>query len=105
VTEAELQEQVRLMCGQLRLYHYHVRNSRGSAPGFPDCFIMNHAGRIIFRELKRESGQLTREQRVIGYALQAGGHDWAVWRPADLRDGSIGAELAALAGHKLRVTA
>jgi len=103
MTERELQEQVRLMCTQLGLYHYHTHDSRHSAPGFPDCWILNaRTGRVIYRELKTQTGQLTTRQKALGYALTAGGHDWTVWRPHDLMDGSVGAELAALAGHKVR---
>ena len=102
MTERELQEQVRLMCTQLGLYHYHTHDSRRSNSGFPDSFIMNRrTGRIFWRELKTQSGQITSEQRAVGYALAAGGHDWSVWRPADLLDGSIAAALAALAGLKV----
>ena len=102
MTERELQEQVRLMCTQLGLYHYHTHDSRRSNSGFPDSFIMNRrTGRLIWRELKTQYGQITSDQRAVGYALTAGGHDWAVWRPADLLDGSIAAELAALAGLKV----
>ena len=56
----------------------------------------------MFRELKTQAGKLTAEQRMMGYALAAGGHDWAVWRPSDLFDGSIGTQLAVLAGSRVR---
>ena len=99
MTERELQEQVRLMCSQLGLYHYHAHDSRRSQGGFPDSWIINlRTGKAMFRELKTQAGQLTSEQKALGYALQAGGHDWAVWRPGDLIDGSIGAQLGQLAG-------
>ncbi|MCW2900619.1 MAG: hypothetical protein JWO67_2884, partial [Streptosporangiaceae bacterium] len=52
--------------------------------------------RIIFRELKSADGQLTGEQRRVGYLLQAAAQDWAVWRPADLVSGRIERELAAI---------
>lgn len=103
MTERELQNQVQLMCAQLGLYHYHAHDSRRSASGFPDSWIINlRTGRAMFRELKTATGQLTPEQKHLGYALAAGGHDWQVWRPADLRDGTIARQLAHLAG-KLRL--
>jgi hypothetical protein len=103
MTEAELQESVRRMCADLGLYHYHPHDSRRSASGFPDSWILNkRTGRVIYRELKTQSGQLTSEQKAIGYALTAGGHDWQVWRPNDLLDGTIGAQLCQLAGLKAR---
>lgn len=103
MTERELQEQVRLMCAQLGLYHYHTHDSRRSQAGWVDSTIINtRTGRLMFRELKTQSGQMTADQKMIGYALTAGGFDWALWRPADLIDGAIAAELAALAGLKVR---
>ena len=105
MTERELQEQVRLMCAQLGLYHYHPHDSRRSEAGWPDSSIINlRTGRLIFRELKSQTGCQSPAQKVMAYAMIAGGHDYAVWRPADLLDGSIGAELAALAGHRVRMT-
>lgn len=99
MTEAELQEHVRYLCHDLRLYHYHTHDSRRSTQGFPDSFIMNcTTGKFLFRELKSASGQLTSEQRVFGYRARAGGADWAVWRPADLHAGRIQHELTELAG-------
>lgn len=104
MTEAELQEHVRYLCRDLRLYHYHTHDSRRSTQGFPDSFIMNTTtGAIMFRELKAANGQLTPEQRVFGYRARAGGHDWDVWRPSDLACGRVSRELADLA--RLRRTA
>lgn len=111
MTERELQEAVRLMCAQLGLYHYHPHDSRRSSAGWPDSVIISHrpglpgTGRgIIFRELKTQSGQLSADQKQVGYLLLACGLSWEVWRPADLFDGTIGAQLAALAGHRARRT-
>lgn len=103
MTEKELQDRVQAICSQLGLYHKHDHDSRRSTAGFPDSFIMNmRTGHIMFRELKSSTGQLDSEQRRVGYALRAGGHDWAVWRPAHLTGGLIGQELARLAGHRPR---
>jgi hypothetical protein len=94
---------VRLMCAQLSLYHYKRRGSRRSSGGFPDSWIINlKTGRAMFRELKAQAGKLTPDQRMLGYALAAGGHDWAVWRPSDYADGTIGTQLAILAGSRVR---
>jgi hypothetical protein len=104
MTEAELQEKVRAMCAQLGLYHYHPHDSRRSSAGWPDSVIISQrTRRMIFRELKTESGTLTSEQKRVGYLLVAAGEDWAVWKPHDLHDGSIGAELAWLAGYRQAV--
>jgi hypothetical protein len=101
VTEAELQEQVRLMCAQLGLYHFHPHDSRRSQAGWPDSVIIGPDGTMLFRELKTASGQLSSDQKRVAYLLKAGGHDFQVWRPADLIGGHIGAQLASLAGHRL----
>jgi hypothetical protein len=95
-----LQESVRQMCLDLGLYHYHTHDSRRSNSGYPDSFIMNlRTGRHLWRELKTQAGQLSSMQKAVCYALTAGGADCATWRPADLLDGTIGAELARLAGY------
>ena len=100
MTESELQEAVRVMCAQLGLYQYHTHDSRRSALGFPDCVIINlRDGTVMWRELKSDTGQPTTDQKRVGYALQAGGHDFAIWRPADLAAGRIGRQLVLLAGH------
>ena len=46
---------------------------------------------------KTEAGSLSPEQRQWGDTLKRGGGNWAVWRPRDLFDGSIGRELASVA--------
>ncbi len=104
MTERELQDQVALMCRQLGLYHYHTHDSRRSNAGWPDSVIIG-PHRAIFRELKSQAGRLSSEQRNVGYLLTAAGLSWEVWRPADLLDGTIGAQLAALAGHRVRIEA
>jgi hypothetical protein len=100
MTEPELQEAVRVMCARLGLYQHHTYDSRRSALGFPDCVIINlRDGTVMWRELKSDTGQQTTDQKRVGYALKAGGHDFAVWRPADLASGKIGRQLVRLAGH------
>jgi S-formylglutathione hydrolase FrmB len=102
MTETELQEQVRAYCADLGLFHYHTHDSRHSAKGFPDSFIMNkRTGQIMFRELKNATRQATGEQKAFAYACAAGGHDWALWRPADLDSRRILTELCDLAGRSV----
>ena len=99
-----LQAEVTAICNRLSLYCYHVPDSRrlkGMA-GFPDCWILNmRTGQVLYAELKSQSGQQSSEQKAIAYALTAGGHDYALWRPSDLMDGTIGAALLGLAGKVL----
>ena len=56
--EKELQQLVSDLCGWLGLFHYHPRNSAGSAPGWPDSTVIGE--RVIFRELKSEYGRSRR---------------------------------------------
>jgi hypothetical protein len=95
--ERELQQVVADLCKVLGLLHYHVRHSRGMAPGFPDSLIIGT--RVIYRELKSQTGQLSPEQRATGAALRAAGADWAVWRPRDWLTGGIETELRLLKGQ------
>jgi hypothetical protein len=91
-----LDAHVRKLLKDLALWGYHVRNSKGSEPGWPDWVIIGPC-RIIFRELKSETGTLTPEQREVGQMLQRAGQSWAVWRPSDLLSGQIARELTDLA--------
>jgi hypothetical protein len=93
--EAELQEAVRRLCDGLGLFHFHVLNSKGCEPGWPDSVIIGN--RVIYRELKTEAGRLTREQQEVGRRLQRAGQNWRMWRPSDLLSGQIAKELTELA--------
>lgn len=95
MSEAQLQESVRQYCATLGLFHFHVLNSKGCEPGWPDSTIIGR--RIIYRELKSQFGRLTSEQTAVGYKIQAAGGNWRIWRPSDLLDGTIAAELAEVA--------
>ena len=56
----------------------------GTHPGFPDL-VLCHAERreVLYVELKRESGKLTKEQEEWRDALQAAGARWYCFRPSD----------------------
>lgn len=92
MTEAELNTHVRTMIAMRHLFGYHVRNSIGSSSGWPDWVIVGPRG-ILFRELKSENGQCSREQRMVADKLRGAGQDWDVWRPSDLMSGIIAKEL------------
>ena len=94
MSEADLQALVERMCLLLKLRYYHTRNSRGSAPGFPDLVIVGSKG-VIYRELKTAKGTTTMAQQEWLRDLAAAGCDAGIWRPADLAR-RIGRELAAL---------
>lgn len=62
---------------------FHPYDSRRSAPGFPDLTLVR-GGRLIFAELKTDTGRLTVEQRGWIDALAAViGVTAVVWRPSD----------------------
>jgi len=90
-----LDAHVRKLMKDLGLEWMHVRNSIGSRRGFPDLEIWGT--RILHRELKREDGRLTVDQRRVGSLIAKAGGDWAVWRPSDLLSGVIARQLAAIA--------
>jgi hypothetical protein len=95
MSEAQLQESVRQYCATLGLFHFHVLNSKGCEPGWPDSVIIGR--RVLLRELKSEFGRLTSDQTRVGYLLKAAGQNWKVWRPSDLLSGQIAKELVEVA--------
>jgi hypothetical protein len=70
---------------------YHVPDSRRvSAAGFPDWVLASpKQHRVIYAELKTETGRLTPEQRQWLDVLTDGGHEVYIWRPRDLLCGHI----------------
>jgi hypothetical protein len=95
IAEIDLQHEVMGLCRDLGLYHYHPWTSVNSAAGWPDSVIIGN--RVLFRELKSQSGRLTREQAEVGRKLKAAGQNWRVWRPSDLLSGQIAKELTEVA--------
>lgn len=91
-----LEANLKKLLDDLGLFGYHPRVSIGSVRGWPDWTILGRGG-ALFRELKTERGTLTVEQRRVGSKLTRAGLDWAVWRPADLLNGVIAAQLRRIA--------
>ncbi|MFD6030500.1 VRR-NUC domain-containing protein [Cellulosimicrobium funkei] len=95
MSEDDLQIQVIAIAHQLGFLAYHTHDSRKSEKGFPDLVLVHGArGRLLFRELKKQSGQLSEDQRRWLAALH-GAADVGVWRPIDLLEGRVLAELRA----------
>ncbi|MCQ9367356.1 VRR-NUC domain-containing protein [Brevibacterium sp. 91QC2O2] len=93
-TEAQFQSQVVAMARSLGWMSYHTHDSRRSDPGFPDlCLVHPGRARVMWRELKTETGRLRPAQRDWLGALADAGQDAGVWRPSDLVSGRIGREL------------
>jgi len=84
-SEDELLEQVLQLAGLTGWLAYHVRRSDRAltiGAGFPDVVLAGH-GRVLYRELKTERGQLSAAQKGWRDRLIRCGADWAVWRPSD----------------------
>ena len=95
MTEEQFQYRIRELCRKQGLYVYHAANSIGADKGWPDLVIIGQ--RVLFREIKTNTGVLTSEQRLIGYKLKAARQDWAVWWPKDLINGNIDRQLREIA--------
>lgn len=92
MSETELQENIRDLCKVLRLPVQHIHDSRRCwLPGWPDVVVFG--SRIIYRELKSETGSLSPEQRSVGSRIAKAGGDWSLWRPRDWTSGVIRREL------------
>jgi hypothetical protein len=89
-TEAQFYEQVRQWAEQQGWLIYHTYDSRRSYPGFLDTVFVRPP-RIVFAELKREDGRVTREQWQWYDALKACGAEAYIWRPSDLEPAIIDA--------------
>jgi hypothetical protein len=97
MAEAELQEQIRTMCAGLGLAVQHIHDPRRSwLPGWPDLVIIGN--RVLWRELKSETGSLSPDQRRVGSLITRAGGNWSTWRPRDLMSGVIARQLQEIAG-------
>jgi hypothetical protein len=103
MSEAQLEDAVLQMAkafGWLRFHPLPVTNRQGRTrtaqkgdKGYPDCTLVHPSGRMLIRELKKEGEYPTPEQRKWLAAFTAAGVDTGVWRPRQLRDGTIEAAL------------
>ena len=82
--EKQFQARVVLFAKRHGWLVYHTYDSRRSEPGFPDLVLVKD--RILYRELKTETGKLTEAQKSWGRAVVKAGGDWAVWRPSDMAE-------------------
>jgi hypothetical protein len=87
MSEAALEENVRVACRDLGLMYYHTHRAQHSPAGFPDDVIVGN--RVIYRELKRQREKPSPAQQEWLDRLEAVGEDVGVWRPSDWLDGTI----------------
>ena len=82
--EADFQASVLELAGVHGWLGFHVHNSRGSRPGFPDLTLVR-GDRLLFAELKRSArhkptGPQTAWLAALDQATSVSAH---VWRPTD----------------------
>lgn len=96
MTEAEWQASVVDLARILGWRHMHARRSIGkgsrwttatNVTGWPDLVLWSERQqRVIFAELKTDTGKLTTEQVEVLRSLRTAGAECHVWRPAQLKD-------------------
>lgn len=88
MTEKELQKAVVECAAMLGWRLYHTFDSRKSSYGFPDlCMI--RPPRLLFAELKSQSGHLSHYQQDWLEELKRTGVEVFVWRPEDWTSGAV----------------
>lgn len=82
MSEAQYQQRILEYCDFLGLLVFHDNDSRRNRAGFPDLVIVGRR-RVLFRELKTDTGKLRDDQKTWLSRLVAAGADVGVWRPRD----------------------
>lgn len=84
LTEAQWQQQVINLARVLNWDVYHTRYSLGSQAGFPDLTLVKPGRKLVFLELKRESGKASPSQLAWIARLNETDHAVAmVAKPSD----------------------
>lgn len=96
ITEKDWQAQVKDLAKRLGWKRpYHTFDSRRSEPGFPDLVLVRD--RVVFVELKRETGKLSDAQREWLTLLAKARAEVYIARPRDLQ------LLAQVLGRRYRI--
>jgi len=95
MTEAELQDAVIGLCKLRGLEWFHAYDSRRSTSGWVDLVIAGGRG-ALFVELKSEDGRRSMAQIKWAHLIMRAGLQYRLWRPADLKDGTIAKELESI---------
>ena len=82
ITEKQFEAQVKDLALLFHWKYYHTWRSIHSPAGFPDDVLVRE--RVVFAELKSETGQPTPEQYFWLLALTEAGQECYLWRPSDL---------------------
>jgi hypothetical protein len=80
LTEKAFLEQVRGLARLLGWMVFHTHDSRRSEPGFPDLVLLRE--RVVWAELKTDTGRLTPAQVAWVEALRRAGQEVYLWRPS-----------------------
>ena len=83
--------------GNWQVYHAMPSMNRRGAwathfrghKGFPDLVLSHPVGDLVIVELKSEIGRVSEGQQRWLASFEAAGVETHVWRPADLKDGTI----------------
>lgn len=86
ISEASLQNTVVDLAQRLQYWVWHDTDSRKNKAGLPDLILIRPP-RVIFAELKRQSGRMrTAQIAVLGLLAACPGVESYVWRPDDLEE-------------------
>lgn len=85
ISERELTRSIRELANVLGWHRYHTWLAKHSPAGFPDEVLVRPP-RIVFAELKTETGKIAPAQADWLDLLHACGLEVCVWRPSMLDD-------------------
>ena len=81
--EEQFQQAIIDLARTLGYRAYHTHDSRKSEPGFPDLVLARAAdNRLIYAEVKTETGRTTPDQEWWLQFLAARGEETYLWRPS-----------------------
>ena len=90
ITEAQLQSNVEQLARATGWEAYHPWLSVHSAGGYPDLTMVNpDQKRVVWAELKREGGKLSKKQVYWIGLLKMAGFECYVWYPSDWLNGEV----------------
>lgn len=99
MTHAELVAAIGELARDLGVLAFYVPDSRRvRGRGMPDYLLIGRS-RILFREVKTETGTRSTDQTRVGYRIGAARGDYAIWRPSDWYSGTVEAQLRQIMTH------